>query len=142
MAGGAPCAWIGNVASDSPENGKMTAAHQAVEHGQLDELTRLLDAGTDPNEVSADMTLLLHAIDVEADGAAQTGEPIDAACTAVLLAYGADPERPGPHGEIPRLFAFHAGHGLAVRLIEAHIRRKGVLVDPCPALSPSQPQTF
>jgi hypothetical protein len=132
------------VVVDSPENAEMTPAHQAVELGRLDELTRLLDAGTDPNQASADMTLLLRAIDVEADGAAQTGQPIDAACTAVLLAYGADPEHPGPKGEIPRLFALHAGHGPAVRLIEAHIRRAraGVLVDPCPALPSSHPESF
>jgi hypothetical protein len=67
------------------------------------------------------MTLLLHAIEAESDGAAQTGEPLQAARTAVLLAYGAGPERRGPHGALRRLRAFHSGHGLAVRLIEAHI---------------------
>ena len=71
-----------NVALDSRDSGAMTPAHQAVELGQLDELTRLLDAGSDPNEVWSNMTLLLHAIDMEADGAAQTGQPLDAACTA------------------------------------------------------------
>lgn len=113
----------------------MTPAHEAVEHGNLPELTRLLDRGVDPNEVWSNMTLLLHAIDTESDGAAQTGEPLDAACTAVLLAYGADPEHPGPNGEVPRLFAFHAGHGLAVRLLETHIakNRGGSLPDLCPA---------
>jgi hypothetical protein len=121
----------------------MSPAHQAVEDDDLPELTRLLDTGTDPDEVWSDMTLLLHAIDAEADGAAQTGRPLDAACTAVLLAYGADPERPGPQGEIPRLFAFHRGHGLAVRLLEAHIaRERGEPVsDPCPELSPARPMT-
>ena len=121
----------------------MTPAHLAVEHGDLRELTRLLDAGTDPNEVWSSMTLLLHAIDVEADGAAQTGEPLDAACTAVLLAYGADPERPGPHGEIPLLFAFHYGHGLAVRLLEAHIthRHGGTAPVRCPELPPAEPRS-
>jgi hypothetical protein len=102
----------------------------------------LLDAGTDPNETWSNLSLLLHAIDVEADGSNQTGEPLDAACTAVLLAYGADPERLGPDGTIPRLFAFHYGHGLAVRLIETYIRRlhDGVLEDPCPELPPAEPQ--
>ncbi|MFC4121339.1 hypothetical protein [Nonomuraea zeae] len=54
----------------------------------------------------------------------------------MLLAYGADPERPGPDGTSPRLFAFHYGHGPAVRLIEAHIARLrgGDLPDPCPEL--------
>lgn len=121
----------------------MTPAHQAVEDGDLRELTRLLDIGTDPDQVWSNMTLLLHAIDAEADGATQTGSPLDAARTAVLLAYGADPERPGPQGEVPRLFAFHRGHGLAVRLLEAHIaRRRGEPVsDPCPELAPARPTT-
>ncbi|MGW2340205.1 ankyrin repeat domain-containing protein [Streptomyces sp. NPDC001661] len=116
-------------------------AHHAVEHGDLAELTRLLDTGTDPNEVSGNMTLLLHAIDVEADGAAQTGAPLDAACTAVLLAYGADPELAGPDGEVPRLFAFHYGHGPAVRLLEAYIARvkREPVPDPCPPLLPAEP---
>lgn len=119
----------------------MTPAHQAVEHGDVNELTRLLDAGVDPNEVWSNMTLLLHAIDVEADGTAQTEQPLEAACTAILLAYGADPERSGPRGEIPRLFAFHYGHGLAVRLLETHIARKQgkALADPCPVLPPAEP---
>jgi ankyrin repeat protein len=128
--------------SEAENSDRMTPAHKAVEMGRLDELTRLLDTGTDPNETWCNMTLLVHAIDVEADSSAQTGEPLDAACTAVLLAYGADPES-GPNGQIPRLYAFHNGHGLAVRLIEAHIRRLhgGVLADPCPALPPAEPQT-
>jgi hypothetical protein len=118
----------------------MTPAHQAVEMGEAAKLTRLLDSGVHPDEVWSGMTLLLHAIEVESDGAAQTGEPLDAACTAVLLAYGADPERRGPHGDVPRLRAFHSGHGLAVRLIEAHIaRRTGrPVADPCPELPPAQ----
>lgn len=122
---------------DAPES----AAHHAVEHGDLAELTRLLDTGTDPNEVCGNMTLLLHAIDMEADGAAQTGKPLDAACTAVLLAYGADPELAGPEGEVPRLFAFHYGHGLAVRLLEAHIARvkQESAPGPCPPLPPAEP---
>lgn len=116
--------------------GPMTPAHHAVEMGEVAELTRLLDSGVDPNEVWAGTTLLLHAIEGESDGAGQTDTPLDTACTAVLLAYGADPERPGPHGDIPRLRAFHSGHGLAVRLIEAHIARKNgrPVDDPCPAL--------
>ncbi|MEV4356026.1 ankyrin repeat domain-containing protein [Nonomuraea sp. NPDC051941] len=122
----------------------MTPAHHAVEHSDLAELTRLLDAGTDPNEVWSNMTLLLHAIDVEADGAAQTGQSLDAACTAVLLAYGADPERPGPDGDVPQLFAFHYGHGPAVRLLEAHIARLhgGTVPILCPELPPAEPRPW
>jgi hypothetical protein len=119
----------------------MTAAHHAVKHEDVRELTRLLDGGVDPDEVWSNLTLLLHAIDVEADGATQNQTPLDAACTAILLAYGADPERPGPRGEVPRLYAFHYGHGLAVRLLEAHITRKHgkELADPCPELPLAEP---
>lgn len=126
---------------DSGPYKPMTPAHEAVENGDVAELTRLLDTGVDPNEVWNSMTLLLRAIDIEADGACQNERPLDAACTAVLLAYGADPERSGPRGEIPRLWAFHSGHGPAVRLIEAHIARaRGAAVpDPCPALPPARP---
>ncbi|WP_262414387.1 ankyrin repeat domain-containing protein [Actinacidiphila acidipaludis] len=119
----------------------ITPAHEALVNGDIAELTRLLNTGVDPNEVWNNMTLLLHAIDIEADGACQNNEPLDAASTAVLLAYGADPERCGPRGEIPRLYAFHYGHGPAVRLIEAHIARArgAVLPDPCPTLPPAKP---
>jgi hypothetical protein len=131
------------MTSEFGELDRMSPAHSAVEMGKLDELTRLLGTGTDPNETWSTMTLLLHAIDVEADGSIQTGTPLAAACTAVLLAYGADPELPGPDGTIPRLFAFHYGHGPAVRLIEAHIRRLhgGVLENPCPKLPPAEPHS-
>ncbi|MDT0343134.1 ankyrin repeat domain-containing protein [Streptomyces litchfieldiae] len=125
-------------------NHGMSPAHLAVERGQLDELTRLLDTGTDPDELWGDMTLLRHAIDVEADGATQSGKPLEASCTAVLLAYGADPELPGADGTIPRLMAFHAGHGLAVRLLEAHMARKrgSPVPDPCPTLPPAEPSSL
>ncbi len=62
-----------------------------------------------------------RAIDGEADGAIQTGDPLDAACTAVLLAYGADPKRPSRDGPTPLHLAFQVRHELAVRLLEAHI---------------------
>ena len=81
-----PSALITAMEREATAHEPMTPAHLAVEHGDLEELTRMLDAGVDPNEVWSGMTLLLHAIDVEADGAAQTREPLDAACTAVLLA--------------------------------------------------------
>ena len=71
----------------------MSPVHQAVEIDDLEELTRLLDADHDPNEFYAynGLTPLLHAIDGEADGAVQMGTPLQVACTAVLLAYGAVP---------------------------------------------------
>lgn len=101
----------------------MPPTHLAVEHEQVGELTRLLDGGADPNETWSNMTLLLHAIDIEADGSKQTGEPLTAACTAVLLAYGADPQLPGPDGTLPLWFARRCGHELAERLLTAWAAR-------------------
>ncbi|MFE9565883.1 ankyrin repeat domain-containing protein [Streptomyces sp. NPDC006487] len=96
-----------------------TPAHQAVESGDHAELTRLLDAGVDPEEVCCGMTLLLHAIDVEGDGAVQSGGPLDSALTAILLAYGADPTAT-PDGETPRELAISYNHDMAVRLLDRH----------------------
>ncbi|MFD3442785.1 hypothetical protein ACFWU3_35470 [Streptomyces sp. NPDC058685] len=72
---------------------EMSPLRLAVEADDLAEVTRLLDQGQDPNELDdvSGWTPLLWAIDGEADGAVQTGDPLDAACTAVLLAYGAIP---------------------------------------------------
>lgn len=69
-----------------------TPAHQAVESGDPAELTRLLDAGVDPEEVCCGMTLLLHAIDVEGDGALQSGGPLDSA----RLPRSSSPMEPTP----------------------------------------------
>ncbi|MFE4265425.1 ankyrin repeat domain-containing protein [Streptomyces sp. NPDC056883] len=96
-----------------------TPAHQAVESGDHAELTRLLDAGADPEEVCCGMTLLLHAIDVEGDGALQSGSLLDSALTAILLAYGADPTAT-PDGETPRGLAISYNHDMAVRLLDRH----------------------
>lgn len=96
-----------------------TPAHQAVESGDHAELTRLLDAGVDPEEVCCGMTLLLHAIDVEGDGALQSGGPLDTALTAILLAYGADPTAT-PDGETPRELASSYDHEMAVRLLDRY----------------------
>ena len=73
-----------------------TPAHQAVEQEDAETLARLLAAGADPDEVCGDMTLLTHAIDVEGDGSLQSGQPLTAHTTAVLLAFGADPELADP----------------------------------------------
>lgn len=102
---------------------EMPPIHLAVETDNLAELTRLLDQGLDPNELddNSGWTPLLRAIDGEADGAVQTGNPLGAACTAVLLAYGADPQRPSWDGLTPLHLAFQSRHEMAVRLLEAHI---------------------
>lgn len=105
------------------ERYEMSPLRIAVETDDLAEVTRLLDQGLDPNELDdvSGWTPLLWAIDGEADGAVQTGDPLDAACTAVLLAYGADPERPSRDGLTPLHLAFQMRHEMAVRLLEAHI---------------------
>ncbi|MFI6150967.1 ankyrin repeat domain-containing protein [Streptomyces sp. NPDC051109] len=100
-----------------------TPAHQAVESGDHGELTRLLDAGADPEEVCCGLTLLLHAIDAEGDGALQSGGPLDSALTAILLAYGADPTAT-PDGETPRDLAASYNHEMAIRLLDRHIARR------------------
>ncbi|MFI2347087.1 ankyrin repeat domain-containing protein [Streptomyces sp. NPDC019443] len=105
---------------------EMSPVHLAVETDDLAELTRLLDVGHDPNEFDSysGWTPLLRAIDGEADGSAQTGQPLEAAGTAVLLAYGADPQQPSRDGLTPYHLAFQSGHEMAVRLIEAHTARR------------------
>lgn len=78
-----------------------TPAHHAVEHDDAEALARLLANGADPDEVFSNMTLLTHAIDAEGDGSLQTGEPLTVHITAVLLAFGADPELADPDGHTP-----------------------------------------
>jgi hypothetical protein len=100
----------------------MSPAHLAVEHGDLETLVRLLRSGdADIHEEYDGLTLLHHAIDVELDAHAQTGEPLHVDTTALLLALGADPRRGSGGGVGPTAehFAFVNGHWLASCLIEA-----------------------
>ncbi|MCP3882987.1 MAG: ankyrin repeat domain-containing protein [Sulfitobacter sp.] len=95
------------------------SAHLAVEHERFDELERLLDAGWDVDDPTDDgMTLLHHAIDIEIDGATQTGEPLTAGLTELLVARGADLGHRW-HGQTPLEAANERGHHLAVQVIEA-----------------------
>ncbi|KIX80008.1 MULTISPECIES: hypothetical protein [Streptomyces] len=98
-----------------------TPAHDAVEHDDAETLARLLAEGADPNEVFSDMTLLTHAIDAVGDGALQARQPLTVHLTAVLLAFGADPQLAAPDGETPMDVAEHYGHDLAVSLLKRHI---------------------
>lgn len=91
-----------------------TPAHQAVECEDAETLARLLADGSDPNEVFGNMTLLTHAIDVEGDSALQSGRPLTVHTTAVLLAFGADPELADPDGDTPMDMANRYRHDLAV----------------------------
>jgi ankyrin repeat protein len=101
-----------------------TPAHHAVEHEDAETLARLLAHGSDPNEAFDNMTLLTHAIDMEGDGSLQSGQPLTVHTTAVLLAFGADPELADPGGHTPMDMANHYGHNLAVKLLRAHISRR------------------
>lgn len=105
-----------------------TPAHQAVENEDAETLAQLLAEGVDPDEVCDNMTLLTHAIDAEGDGALQSGSPLTVHTTAVLLAFGADPQLPAPDGQTPMDLAVHYGHDLAVKLLHRHINGPGV---PC-----------
>ncbi|MFF9780150.1 ankyrin repeat domain-containing protein [Streptomyces sp. NPDC013978] len=101
-----------------------TPAHRAVEQEDAEALARLLAAGSDPDEVCGNVTLLTHAIDVEGDGALQSGQALTVHTTAVLLAMGADPELADPDGGTPIDVADHYGHDLAMKLLQAHISRR------------------
>ncbi|GGR48269.1 hypothetical protein GCM10010497_59640 [Streptomyces cinereoruber] len=103
-----------------------TPAHQAVELSEHATLTRILDEGADADEVCCQMTLLMHAIDTEADVANQSGEPIDSAATAILLAYGADPHL-AVNGETAYDWARKLRHEMAVRLIDRFSTRQAKL---------------
>ncbi|MFE6910868.1 ankyrin repeat domain-containing protein [Streptomyces erythrochromogenes] len=98
-------------------------AHQAVELEDAEALARLLAEGADPDEAFGNMTLLTHAIDTEGDGALQSGEPLTVHTTAVLLAFGADPELVAPNGRTPMEQAGLYGHHLASDLLRVHIAR-------------------
>ncbi|OII69941.1 MULTISPECIES: ankyrin repeat domain-containing protein [unclassified Streptomyces] len=108
----------------SGERDGWTPAHQAVEQEDAETLARLLADGADPDERCFGATLLLHAIDVEGDGSLQSGEPLTVHTTAVLLAFGADPELPDADGKTPLDTARWYGHDPAVRLLQAHISRR------------------
>ncbi|MFC9264385.1 ankyrin repeat domain-containing protein [Streptomyces hydrogenans] len=101
-----------------------TPAHHAVENEDVETLSRLLADGADPDEVFGNMTLLTHAIDTEGDGALQSGRPLTVHTTAVLLAFGADPELAGPGGHTPLGLATSYDHDLAAQLLRTHISKR------------------
>lgn len=101
-----------------------TPAHSAVEHEDAEALARLLAAGTDPDEVQNNMTLLTHALDAEGDGALQSGRPLTVHTTAILLAFGANPRLPDPDGRTPLYMAELYNHAPAVELLRRHARRR------------------
>jgi hypothetical protein len=98
--------------------------HWAVESGDAEGLARYLSEGADPEEICHGFTLLTHAIELEGDSALQTREPLSSALTAIILAYGADPELPCPDGETPLQVADQYDHAPARRLLERFIAMK------------------
>jgi ankyrin repeat protein len=103
---------------------EWTPAHKAVEGSDYEALSMALDSGVDPNEVCFGHTLLTHAIDVEGDGHLQSGYPLNAAATAIILAYGADPEKPAVDGETPMQIAEYYSHEPAQRLLRRFLHGK------------------
>jgi hypothetical protein len=81
----------------------------------------LLNAGFSVDDPTGDgMTLVHHAIDVEADGAAQTGTSLTAEMTSLLVSRGADLSHRW-NGQTPLEAATSRGHHLAVEVIRATI---------------------
>ncbi|MFD3504450.1 ankyrin repeat domain-containing protein [Streptomyces sp. NPDC058678] len=96
---------------------RWTPVHEAVEMSEYEALTVLLDAGADPNEICFGHTLLTHAIEIEGDSHLQSGHRLNAAATAILLTYGADPRLPALSGDTPLQVARSYDHELAERLL-------------------------
>lgn len=101
-----------------------TPAHHAVEHEDAEALAQLLVGGVDPNEVFGRGTLLTHALDVEGVGALQTGQRLTVHTTAILLAFGADPELRDPYKDSPLDIAKQYDHQPAIKLLREHIERR------------------
>ncbi|MFE9498773.1 ankyrin repeat domain-containing protein [Streptomyces collinus] len=91
------------------EDFTWTPAHRAVELEDAQTLARLLADGADPDEVLGVQTLLTHTLDVEGDGALQSRQPLTVHTTAILLAFGADPELRDPTGDVPMDVGVRAG---------------------------------
>ena len=64
------------------------ALHQAIENMQVEVVQYLLEAGADPNMLCGGCRPLHHAIDSEADSAAQTGTPLRFVITPLLVEAG------------------------------------------------------
>ncbi|MFI8802760.1 ankyrin repeat domain-containing protein [Micromonospora chalcea] len=101
----------------------MTPTHHAVEMEDLPRLRQLLDDGAAVEDADEHgLTLLHHAVDVEGDGALQSGGPLHVDVTAFLLARGANPDAVDRDGRTPLDYARANGHWLAVELLAAWSR--------------------
>jgi transcriptional regulator with XRE-family HTH domain len=93
--------------------------HQAIEQHDLLKLRKLLDAGNDAEDETADgLTLLRHAIHREHTAHVEHGGPLNVGMTVLLLARGADPHhlRDGTSIETE---AEILGHWLAAEVLRA-----------------------
>jgi hypothetical protein len=104
----------------------MTPARLALEHDDLEKLRELLDAGANVHQEWNGFTLLHSAVDGEADGHVQTGEPLHVDATALLLSRGADPLRRSHKGKGLSAYhlAFVSRHWLACDLFDAWLKRE------------------
>ena len=108
---------VGVTAECEPGSPSITPAHLAVEMQDLPRLRQLIDEGADIADANGErMTLLLHAVDVEGDGAVQTGKHAHVDTTAFLLTRGADPGAAMHDGTTPLSLARQYGHWLVVEL--------------------------
>ncbi|MEU9827944.1 ankyrin repeat domain-containing protein [Micromonospora chersina] len=89
----------------------------------LPRLRQLLDDGAATEDADEQgMTLLHHAVDVEGDGALQSGGPLHVDVTALLLARGANPHAVDREGRTPLDYARANGHWLGAELLTAWSR--------------------
>jgi ankyrin repeat protein len=99
------------------------AMHVAVEHEMDAVIPVLVSAGAKLNGCDGSgMTPLHLAVDIEADGAHQSGEEPTARLTALLLGLGADPEAPDIRGRTVLSLAEDYEHEAAITAIRRHIR--------------------
>ncbi|MFG3347951.1 ankyrin repeat domain-containing protein [Streptomyces sp. NPDC048018] len=101
------------------------ASHVSSHSGDHAALTRPLEEGADVNEVCFGMTLLTHAIELEGDSALRSGQPIDSALTATVLAYGADPTATPDGGSSAYEMARFYDHDMAIRVLDRFTARHG-----------------
>jgi uncharacterized protein len=99
----------------------------AIEMDDLPALKSALDSGFDIETEKDGLTLLHYAIDAESDSHHQSGKPLHVDATALLLAYGADPDRRsgGGTGVTAEHMAFLSGHWLAIELFRAWRKTAG-----------------
>ncbi len=107
---------MGRSARQPGDSIRAVDPFDAIEAGDLDALRAALNAGCDVNLARNGMTLLHHALDVEADSDTQTGRGLHVDATALLVARGADHRLVPPGSMSAEHFAVRSGHWLALEL--------------------------